>query len=247
MEQLQQLLAHAGVASRRKCAELVKSGRVTVNRSPTLHPGLKIDPMRDQVRLDGRVVEPPSAELHIMLHKPAGYLSTRSDPRGRRTVMELLDPGLARSVYPVGRLDRDATGLLLLSNDGELAHRLTHPRHHVPRAYEVEVEGQPDRQALDQLARGLMLEDGMTAPARLKVHRLSREGSRIKITLREGRKNQVKRMFAAVGHPVRSLRRVSFGSLHLGHMPPGTHRALRPAEVQALREAVGLTDPRAEP
>ncbi len=181
-----------------------------------------------------------------MLHKPAGYLSTRSDPRGRRTVMELLRPDLARFVYPVGRLDRDATGLLLLTNDGELAHRLMHPRYHVPRAYEVEVEGQPAPETLEQLAAGVVLDDGLTAPARLKAHRLSRQGSRIKITLREGRKNQVKRMFAAVGHPVRSLRRVSFGSLHLGHMPPGTHRILRATEVQALREAVGLGDGCAE-
>jgi pseudouridine synthase len=241
MEQLQQLLARAGVGSRRRCAELVKSGRVTVNRSVILHPGLRIDPTRDRVRLDGRPVEPAPGELHLMLHKPAGYLSARSDPRGRRTVMALLDPALARRVYPVGRLDRDATGLLLLTNDGELAHRLMHPRYHVPRAYEVDVEGEPSRESLDRLTAGLELEDGMTAPARVKVHKLSRQGSRLKLTLREGRKNQVKRMLAAVGHPVRQLRRVSFGSLHLGHMPVGTHRALRPAEVEALREAVGLT------
>ncbi|MBM3501931.1 MAG: rRNA pseudouridine synthase, partial [Armatimonadetes bacterium] len=178
------------------------------------------------------------------LHKPAGYLSSRSDPRGRRTVMALLDPDVARRVYPVGRLDRDATGLLLLTDDGELAHRLMHPRYHVPRAYEVEVEGRPDREALERLTEGLRLEDGMTAPARVKVHRSSLQGSRLKITLREGRKNQVKRMFAAVGHPVRSLRRVAFGSLHLGHMPVGALRALRPTEVAALREAVGLASPR---
>jgi pseudouridine synthase len=219
---------------------MVKSGRVTVNGSPVLHPGLKIDPARDRVRLDGRPVQPPAGELHLMLHKPAGYLSTRRDPRGRRTVMDLLEPALARLVYPVGRLDRDATGLLLLTNDGELAHRLLHPRYHVPRAYEVECEGQPGREALGGLASGVLLEDGMTAPARVKAHRLSPRGSRVKITLREGRKNQVKRMFAAVGHPVRALRRVSFGSLHLGHTEPGACRKLRPAEVAALREAVGL-------
>ncbi|MBM3501286.1 MAG: rRNA pseudouridine synthase, partial [Armatimonadetes bacterium] len=115
MEQLQQLLARAGAGSRRRCAELVKSGRVTVNRSPVLHPGLRVDPTRDQVRLDGRPIEPPSGSLHLVLHKPAGYLSSRSDPRGRRTVMALLDPDVARRVYPVGRLDRDAPGLLLLT------------------------------------------------------------------------------------------------------------------------------------
>jgi len=213
---------------------------VTVNGATVRHPGAPVDPTRDRVRLDGRVLEPPATGTYLMLNKPAGYLTTRSDPRGRRTVMQLLAPGLRRTVHPVGRLDRDATGLLLLTSDGELAHRLTHPSHHVPRAYEVEVEGQPSREALEELAAGVRLEDGLTAPARVKAHRLSPGGSRLKITLREGRKNQVKRMLAAVGHPVRSLRRVAFGSLHLGHMEAGTVRELRPAEVEALREAVGL-------
>lgn len=178
----------------------------------------------------------------MILHKPAGYVSARRDPQGRRTVLDLLDPDLAKVVVPVGRLDRDATGLLLLTNDGELAYRLTHPRYHVPRAYEVEVEGMPDHATLARLASGVPLDDGVTAPARVKVHRRTPSGSRIKITLREGRKNQVKRMFTAVGHPVRSLRRVSFGPLNLGHMQPGAYRELRPAEVAALREAVGLAE-----
>ena len=211
-----------------------------VNGRPILHPGHPVDPHSDRVQCDGRVVEPPAVNVYLLLSKPAGYLSTRLDPRGRRTVMDLLDPTTARLVRPVGRLDGDATGLLLLTNDGELAHRLTHPSFHVPRAYEVDVQGQPSPEALHRLAHGVPLDDGMTAPARVQAHRLSPAGSRLRITLREGRKNQVKRMCAAVGHPVRRLCRVSFGSLHLGRMPAGAVRSLRPAEVQALKEAVGL-------
>ena len=154
--------------------------------------------------------------------------------------MSLLDPQLARLVYPVGRLDWDASGLLLLTNDGDLASRLLHPRYHVPRTYEVEVTGQPRPEALRRLVEGVELSDGMTAPAKVRVHKPGPQGSVLKVTLREGRKNQVKRMFQAVGHPVRRLRRVGFGSLHLGHMPAGVYRPLRPSEVLALKEAVGL-------
>ena len=177
------------------------------------------------------------------MNKPAGIVTTRSDPRHRRTVMDLLEPHLRRRVYPVGRLDRDATGLLLLTNDGDLTNRLLHPSRHVPRAYEVEVEGQPSTEALTTLAAGVEIDGEMTARARVKVHRLGLERSILKVTLREGRKNQLKRMCAAVGHPVISLRRVSFGSLHLGDMPPGASRRLREGEVHALKEAVGLADP----
>jgi len=154
--------------------------------------------------------------------------------------MSLLDAQLARLVYPVGRLDWDASGLLLLTNDGDLASRLLHPSYHVPRTYEVEVAGQPSPEALRRLVEGVELADGMTAPAKVRAHKQGPQGSLLKVTLREGRKNQLKRMFQAVGHPVRRLRRVGFGSLHLGHMPPGLYRHLRPSEVLALKEAVGL-------
>jgi pseudouridine synthase len=219
---------------------MVKAGRVTVNGQVIHHPGHPASAERDRVQLDGRTVAPPTAGCYLLLHKPAGFVSTRRDPQGRRTVMELVEPALARRVYPVGRLDRDATGLLLLTDDGDLAYRLTHPSFHVPRAYEVDVEGEPSPEALHRLATGVALEDGLTAPARLRVHRLRPQGSRLKLTLREGRKNQVKRMCATVGHPVRALRRVSYGPLHLGRMALGACRHLTPSEVAALKEAVGL-------
>jgi 23S rRNA pseudouridine2605 synthase len=206
------------------------------------HPGHLVDPRRSVITVDGRVVRPQEERAYILLHKPVGCLSARKDKHGRRTVMSYIDRRWAPFVYPVGRLDWDVSGLLLLTNDGELAHRLTHPTYHVPRTYEVECEGLPGPEAIRQLAEGVELEDGVTAPARVRVHKLTPRASLLKVTLREGRKNQVKRMFEAAGHPVRSLRRIGFGSLHLGHMPPGSSRPLRPSELHALREAVGLAD-----
>jgi 23S rRNA pseudouridine2605 synthase len=247
MEQLQKLLARAGVGSRRACADIIAQGRVTVDGAVVRHPGARVDPALASVAVDGRPITSGGKRLYVLLHKPPGYVSTRSDPHGRKTVMELLDAKQARAVYPVGRLDRDASGLMLLTNDGELANRLLHPRYHVPRAYEVEVTGRPGPEALRTLAAGVELSDGKTLPARVRVHRPRRGGSVVKITLREGRKNQVKRMFQAVGHPVRSLRRVSFGPLHLGHMPPGAARPLRDTEIHALREAAGLASANVAP
>jgi pseudouridine synthase len=226
---------------------MIKQGRVTVDGAVVEHPGTMVDPARASVTVDGRTIEASAERVYVLLHKPAGYLSTRSDPRGRKTIMDLLDPKLAKTVHPVGRLDRDASGLMLLTNDGDLTNRLLHPRYHVPRAYEVEVKGCPDPETLRRLASGIELSDGPTLPARIRVHRSRRGASVLKITLREGRKNQVKRMFEAVGHPVRSLRRVSFGPLHLGHTPPGEVRALREGEVRALREAVRLGNGNADP
>ncbi|MGQ9732529.1 MAG: pseudouridine synthase [Candidatus Zipacnadales bacterium] len=219
---------------------MIKAGRVTVDGRVVRNPAQFIDPAVAQVRLDGHPLPLPSGYVYLVLHKPVGYVVTRCDPRGRRTVMDLLGSEMSQLVYPVGRLDRDVSGLLLLTNDGELAYRLTHPSYHLPRTYEVEVVGEVKVEALRRLAEGVELEDGPTAPARVKVHRRSSRTTLLKLTLYEGRKNQVKRMCAAVGHPVRSLRRVGFGSLHLGHMPVGSWRRLRPAEIVALQEAVGL-------
>ena len=242
MEQLQKLLARAGVGARRACAEIIRQGRVTVDGTVVRHPGARVDPDRSTIVVDDRRIGLEAERLYLLLHKPRGYLSTRRDPQGRKTVMSLLDKHVARTVYPVGRLDRDASGLMLFTNDGELANRLLHPSYHVPRAYEVEVTGRPDQATLRRLASGVQLSDGVTLPARVKVHRSGAETSVLKLTLREGRKNQVKRMLAAIGHPVRSLRRVGFGSLHLGRMPPGASRPLRRTEVRALKEAVGLAN-----
>ncbi|HJN16219.1 MAG TPA: pseudouridine synthase [Armatimonadota bacterium] len=235
-------MARAGVGARRACGEMIKDGRVSVDGSVVRHPGHKVDPGEVRVTVDGRPIGRARSAVYLLVNKPAGFITTRNDPRRRKTVMDLVDPGLARYIYPVGRLDRDATGLLLLTNDGDLAHRLAHPSHHVPKAYEVIVAGQPDDEALNRLRNRVELDDGPTAPAKVKVHRRAGGHTTLKITLREGRHNQVKRMCAAVGHPVAALRRVSFGSLHIGNMAEGAVRPLRPTEVHALKEAVGMSD-----
>jgi 23S rRNA pseudouridine2605 synthase len=226
---LAKYLAHAGLASRRGAEGLVRAGRVTVGGE------LVTDPARDveagsAVAVDGRSVAGAQERVVYALHKPAGVVSTARDTHGRPTVVDLVDD--PRRLYPVGRLDADASGLILLTNDGELANRLTHPRFEVPRTYRVTVERAPVAQAaMRALREGIELEDGRTAPAR--VRRLAAD--RLELTLHEGRNRQVKRMCAAVGHRVRSLERVRFGPLALGELGPGEHRRLEEAEVERLR------------
>ncbi|HEY6149675.1 MAG TPA: pseudouridine synthase, partial [Gaiellaceae bacterium] len=197
-------LARAGIASRRKADELIKQGRVTVNGEPG-QLNTFVEP-RDRVELDGRRLEPQPL-AYVLLHKPAGTVTTASDPQKRPTVVDLVDH--PARVVPVGRLDADTTGALLLTNDGELAHRLGHPRYGVEKVYEAEVEGRPDDEALRRLRHGVELDDGRTAPARLR--RLG--PSTVELAIHEGRKHQVKRMLEAVGHPVRRLHRSRYGPL----------------------------------
>jgi 23S rRNA pseudouridine2605 synthase len=224
-------LARAGVASRRKADELIKAGRVTVNDEPgRLNTFVA---KRDRVELDGQpLVRQPLA--YVLLNKPAGVVTTASDPQGRPIVVELVSRYETRLVS-VGRLDADTTGALLLTNDGELAHRLAHPRYEVEKVYEAEVEGQPSDEALRQLEHGIELDDGPTAPARAK--RLA--PSRIELAIHEGRKHQVKRMLAAVGHPVRRLHRSRYAGLTLKGLGPGESRELTGAEVERLRVGYG--------
>ncbi|MGD8238735.1 MAG: pseudouridine synthase [Armatimonadota bacterium] len=237
MQRLHKALAAAGVASRRKCEGLIVAGRVRVNGEIVCTLGATIDPGADRVSVDGRDVELQSARLWVMLHKPRGYLSACSDPRGRPTVADLVAHYGAR-LFPVGRLDMDTEGLLLLTNDGELAHRLTHPRFGIPKTYVAEVHDVPSAEALRTLARGVALEDGRTSPAQVRLlGRRSRRRARIEISIAEGKKRQVRRMLAAVGHPVRALRRVRVGPLSLGDLAAGEARELSAAEVAALRRA----------
>jgi 23S rRNA pseudouridine2605 synthase len=224
-------LARAGVASRRRSDELILAGRVRVNGEPgQLNT---VVGAHDVVEVDGeRVVLQKLA--YVLLHKPVGVLTTASDPHGRPTVVDLVSH--PARVVPVGRLDADTTGLLLLTNDGELAHRLAHPRYGVSKVYEVDVDGSPSEAELTRLRDGIELEDGLTAPA--DVHRLG--PSRLELTLHEGRKHQVKRMCEAVGHPVRRLHRVRYAGLGLDGLSPGEWRALTSSEVTTLRRASGL-------
>jgi 23S rRNA pseudouridine2605 synthase len=221
-------LARAGVASRRGADELIKAGRVAVNGEPgRLNTFVAA---RDLVELDGRplALQKPA---YVLLNKPVGVVTTARDPGGRPTVVGLV--GHHRRVVPVGRLDADTTGVLLLTNDGELAHRLAHPRYEVDKVYVAEVEGDPSPEALAALERGVELDDGRTAPAHAR--RLGR--GRVELTLHEGRKHQVKRMLAAVGHPVRSLSRSRYGPLTVAGLEPGEWRELTPDEVELLKRS----------
>jgi pseudouridine synthase len=221
-------LARAGVASRRGAEELIRAGRVRVNGEVA---GLAtFVEASDRVELDGRPLAPQPL-AYVLLHKPAGVVTTAHDPHGRPTVVELV--GVPQRVVPVGRLDADTTGALLLTNDGALSHRLMHPRYQVDKVYEAEVEGEPDDEALRRLAAGVELEDGPTAPA--GVCRLG--PSRLELTLHEGRKHQVKRMCEAVGHPVRRLHRREYAGVTLEGLEPGAWRELTAREVAALRAA----------
>jgi pseudouridine synthase len=220
-------LARAGVASRRKADELIKAGRVTVNGEPgQLNTFVE---SRDRVELDG---EPLARQplTYVLLHKPAGVVTTARDPHGRPTVVELVADSETR-VVPVGRLDADTTGALLLTNDGELAHRLAHPRYEVEKVYVAEVEGEPSDEALARLEQGVELDDGPTAPA--KATRLG--PNKIELAIQEGRKHQVKRMLAAVGYPVSRLHRSRYAGLTLNELDPGAWRELEPGEVARLR------------
>jgi 23S rRNA pseudouridine2605 synthase len=226
---LNAFLARAGVASRRRADELIKAGRVTVNGEPgQLNT---VVGARDRVEVDGQEVERQRLR-YVLLHKPAGVVTTARDPQGRPTVVELV-PHEPR-VVPVGRLDADTTGALLLTNDGQLAHRLAHPRYGVEKTYVAEVEGDAADEALRLLRAGIDLDDGRTAPARAR--RLG--PGRVELVLHEGRKHQVKRMLAAVGHPVNRLHRSGYAGLTLEGLEPGACRELEPSEVEQLRRAV---------
>ncbi len=235
---LAKYLAHAGVASRRAAEQLVFAGRVTVGGEVVRDPARDVGEA-DAIAVDGRGVALERRHVVFALNKPAGYVSTAKDPQGRPTVVSLIES--RERLYPVGRLDADSTGLLLLTNDGELAHRLTHPSFEVPRVYRAQVRNPPLREpALRRLREGVLLDDGMTAPA--GVRRLTPD--RLELVLHEGRKRQVRRMCEAVGHRVIRLERIAFGPLRLGDLPLGRHRRLSAAEVEALRRAAAKPRPK---
>jgi pseudouridine synthase len=244
MERLQKLLSIAGVASRRASEELILQGRVEVNGETVRTLGTKADPTKDTIKVDGRRLRFDIRPRYILLNKPKGVVTTRNDPQRRRTVMDLLK-GVREYVYPVGRLDYDSEGLLLLTSDGDLAAKLTHPRHEVERVYEAVVVGSPSEDALDKLRRGVFLDDARTAPA--DVRRVASAGkgkarqelTTVLVTLREGRNRQVRRMFASIGHPVRKLTRLRMGPIKLGDLRPGHWRDLSPPEVAKLTRAAG--------
>lgn len=236
---LQKILSRAGVASRRAAEALIAEGRVTVNGETVREMGVKADPSVDDIRLDGRRIRAAERRRYILLYKPVGYVTTRVDPERRPTVMDLVS-GVREYVYPVGRLDYDTEGLLLLTNDGDLAARLTHPRHGLERTYEARVAGVPDEAALERLRRGVPLDGRRTLPADVvRVDRPSAggRGALLRLRIREGRNRQVRRMCEAVGLPVRRLVRTQFGPIADGRLKPGQWRDLTPAEVRMLQRA----------
>ena len=239
-ERLARFLAHAGIASRRHAEELIASGRVQVNGVAVTTQGTRIDPEQDVVTLDGQRVQGETQHVYVLLHKPTGYVSTAHDPQGRPTVLDLLPSELRRlRVYPVGRLDSDTSGLLLLTNDGDFAQHLTHPRYSTEKHYEALVKGCPSPSALQQLRRGVTIreDDGSlytTAPSRVRLVRHIGENCLLAITLHEGRKRQVRRRLSVVGHAVRQLTRVGVGSLTLKGVPVGKWRYLTEMERTSL-------------
>jgi len=236
MERLQKVLAQAGVASRRKCEELILAGKVEVNDEVVTTLGVKVNPAEDVIKVNGRLIKAEN-KVYVILHKPKGVITSVKDPQGRRVVTDYLK-GIGERVYPVGRLDYDTEGLLLLTNDGEFANLLTHPSHHVPRTYLAYVKGVPHGDVLDKLRKGVMLDDGKTAPAEVEYHDVApdQKQSVISITIYEGRNRQVRRMFEKVGFPVTRLRRIQFGSLFLQGLPRGKYRILSAQEVKELHD-----------
>ncbi len=234
---LQKLIAGTGLASRRKAEALISAGRVMVNGKVVTELGTKVDPGRDHVKVDGKHLSAAQPFVYLMLNKPKHVMSTLDDPGGRTTVKDYLR-GVSVRVFPVGRLDFDSEGLMLLTNNGDLAQALFHPRYHVPKTYLIKVKGVLTDEEIRQLERGVKLEDGMTGPAMVKKIRKVEANSWLEITIREGRKHQVKRMLESVGHPVIKLMRVRMGPLTLGNLEPGEFRFLTDREANALRELV---------
>src|SRR5213592_851913 len=235
MERLQKILSQAGIASRRAAERLMVDGRVTVNGTAVRQLGSKADAAHDDIRVDGVRIKLPERHRYLLLNKPRGYVTTRSDPERRPTVIDLLG-GVREYVYPVGRLDFDTEGLLLLTNDGDLAARLTHPRHAVARVYEARVLGEPDAHDIGRLSKGVTIEGKRTEHAEV----VPLGPSLLRITVREGRNRQVRKMCEAIGHPVTELRRVAIGPIKDPRLRTGFWRELMPAEVERLRKATAV-------
>lgn len=236
---LQKILSQAGISSRRAAETLIREGRISVNGKTVTELGTRADPSRDRIAIDGRLLRPAQAAVYLALNKPTGVVTTLSDPEGRPTVRDLIGRVRER-VFPVGRLDFHSAGLLLLTNDGELAQRLTHPRYGVRKTYRVKVKGRPDPEQLARLSQGVALEDGVSAPARVRIVEGGERKSWLEIVLAEGKNRQVRRMCEAVGLPVEKLSRIAFGPLKLGKLQVGAARPLTEREVRKLRRMVGL-------
>jgi 23S rRNA pseudouridine2605 synthase len=241
MERLQKILARAGLASRREAERWILEGRITVNGTVVRKLGSQADPAKDSIKVDGKRVKPAAAPLYYAFHKPPGIITTLNDPERRPDLTPYLARlGEKRRVFPVGRLDYNTAGVLLLTNDGELALRLTHPRFGVKKIYRVKLSACPTEEDLAHLRKGIRLDDGMTAPARVRIVEKLKKNAWVEIELHEGRRREVRRMFEALGYFVEKLIRIRFGPISLGALAPGTLRPLSQIEVQSLKRAVGF-------
>lgn len=235
LERIQKIMAQGGIASRREAERLILDGRVTLNGKVVIELGTKADTDNDYIKVNGKLITRPEPKTYVILFKPRGYVTTSKDPEGRPTVMELLEKVKVR-VFPVGRLDYDTEGLILCTNDGDLAHRLQHPSHEIPKTYLVKVDGVPTQEGVLKLRNGVKLRDGMTAPARVKIIKKAEANSWLEIIIHEGRNRQIKRMFEAIGHTVIKLKREGLAFLTLGDLKPGEFRHLTSEEIKKLKE-----------
>lgn len=235
---LQKVLAQAGVASRRAAEEMIADGRVEVNGQIVTEQGRRVDPERDTIRIDGSRLPPPRRHLYLVVNKPRGVVATMDDPEGRPTLAQYVPP--KQRLFHVGRLDTDTSGLIIMTNDGELANRLSHPKFEVEKTYVAEVEGGMDNKALKRLEKGVLLDDGPVRPDRSRLISRTSERTLVEVTLHEGRNRVVRRMFDSLGHPVRELSRIAIGPVRLGRLGVGESRELTREELGALIDLVGL-------
>ncbi len=235
LERLQKVIAHAGIASRRDAEEIITAGRVTVNGKVVTELGTKIEPRRDRVAIDGKILK-AEKYVYILLNKPKGVVTTLEDPRGRKTVADIVAK-IPERIYPVGRLDYNTEGLLIMTNDGDITHALTHPSHEIAKTYLAKVEGFPPEEKLDRLRVGIRLEDGVTAPAKINIVDIDREKelTTLEIIIYEGKNRQIRRMCETIGHPVKNLKRIQYAFLTLEGLRRGQYRQLLPQEVEELK------------
>jgi len=232
-ERLQKILAKAGIASRRKAEELIRQGKVTVDGKVVTEMGIQVDPEHQRIEFDGKGVTVEEKKIYVLLHKPAGYVSTVHDPQGRPIVTELIR-GIRERIFPVGRLDLDTEGALLLTNDGEMAQKILHPSHEVNKTYRATVKGKVSKKKVEMLSRGINIDGRKTWPALVKVLSAGVRETTLQITIHEGRKRQVRKMCEAVGHPVLKLKRIAYGKLKLGNLAPGKFRFLSKKDLQLI-------------
>lgn len=238
-ERIQKIMAHAGVASRRKSEQMIQAGKVSVNGKIVTELGVKADPEQDVIRVNGKLIQPKQEHYYLIINKPQGYLTTVSDDRGRKTVLDLI-PKLPVRIYPVGRLDYDSQGLVLLTNDGNLAYRLMHPKFHIRKVYLVTVNGMFNRSAIEKMRSGIKLEDGITQEAEVNLLKASLKKSIVRIGLYEGRNRQIRRMCSKLGFKAKTLIRIQIGPIKLADLDIGAYRLLNTKEIKKLKQAVEL-------